>query len=187
MNNTDISSLQQNTMDIMFEIIKIVIPATLVFLAAFFTIKGFLENDTRRRELDLRRGNQATITPLKLQAYERIIIFLERINPNVMVVRVNKHGTTAQQLHLELIKTIRTEYEHNLSQQIYMSAGAWELVKNAKEEITKLINITATKVANDAPANDLAMMILNVTANLGKKLPSDVAIEFIKKEVNQSF
>jgi len=100
---------------------------------------------------------------------------------------VNKQGFTVHQLHLELIKTIKGEYEHNLSQQIYMSYGAWELVKNAKEEIIKLINISATKVPHDAPGNDLAMMILNVTANLGKKLPNDIAIEFIKKEVNQSF
>jgi hypothetical protein len=62
-----------------------------------------------------------------------------------------------------------------------MSYGAWELVKNAKEEIIRLINISATKVPHDAPGNDLAMMILNVTANLGKKLPNDIAIEFIKK------
>lgn len=174
-------------MDIMFEIIKIVIPASLVFCAAYFTLRGFLDNDHRRREMELRRANQATITPLKLQAYERIVIFLERINPNTMVVRVNKIGMTAQQLHMELIKTIKTEYEHNLSQQIYMSAGAWELVKTAKEEITKLINISATKMANEAPGNDLAMTILNVTANLGKKLPNDIALDYIKKEVNQSF
>jgi hypothetical protein len=68
-----------------------------------------------------------------------------------------------------------------------MSYGAWELVKNAKEEILKLVNISATKLAHDAPGNDLAMMILNITSGLGKKLPSDVAIDAIKREVNQVF
>ncbi len=174
-------------MDIVFEIIKIVIPGSLVFLAAFFTIKGFLENDQNRRLMELRQSNQSTITPLKLQAYERIVIFLERTNPNMLVVRVNKQGFTSQQLHMELIKTIKSEYEHNLSQQIYISHNAWELVKNAKEEVTKLINISATKVAQDSQGNELAMMILNITANLGKKLPSDVALEYIKKEVGQIF
>lgn len=174
-------------MDIFFEILKLLIPAGIVFITTYFVMKGFFENDQRKREYELRKGNQATISPLRLQAYERIVILLERMNPNTLVVRVNKNGMTAQQLHLELIKAIKSEYEHNLSQQIYMSAGAWELVKNAKEEIIKLINITSTKVAHDQPSNDLAMMILNISSNLGKKLPSDMAIEYIKKEINQIF
>jgi len=174
-------------MDSVFEILKIILPAGLVFLAAFFTIKNFLDSDQRRRDHELRKSGQAMISPLRLQAYERIVIFLERANPNTLVVRVNKHGMTSHQLHLELIKTIKSEYEHNLSQQIYMSYGAWELVKTTKEEIIKLINISSTKVAHDSPSNELAMMVLNITSNLGKKLPNDIAIEFIKKEINNIF
>ena len=174
-------------MDAFIEILKIILPAGAVFAAAFLIVKKFLDNDQKRRDQEIKKNNQASITPLRLQAYERIVIFLERVNPNTLVVRINKNGMTAHQFHLELIKTVKSEYEHNLSQQIYMSYGAWELVKTTKEEIIKLINITATKVAHDANSNDLAMMILNVTANLGKKLPNDIALEYIKKEVNNLF
>ncbi len=174
-------------MDAFWEILKIVIPSGIVFATAYFSIRNFLESEERRREFEARKVNQAAITPLKVQAYERIVIYLERINPNTLVVRVNKMGMTAQQLHMELIKNIKSEYEHNLAQQIYISYGAWELVKNAKEELLKLINISATKVAHDAPASELAMMILNVVSGLGRKLPSEIAIEQIKKEVNQIF
>jgi hypothetical protein len=174
-------------MDAFTEIIKIVLPAGIVFLTTYFTVRNFLDSDRKKSELELRKDSQATITPLRLQAYERIVIFLERVNPNTLVVRVNKHGMTAHQLHLELIKTIKSEYEHNLSQQIYMSYGAWELVKTTKEEMIKLINISATKVPHEGPSNELAMMVLNVVANLGKKLPNDIAIEYIKKEINQNF
>jgi hypothetical protein len=174
-------------MDALWEILRIILPATAVFAAAFFTQKHFLDNDQERRNHELRKGGQSLITPLRLQAYERIVIFLERVHPNTIVVRVNKHGMSSHQLHLELIKTIKSEYEHNLSQQIYMSYGAWELVKTTKEEITKLINIAATKVAHDSPSNELAMMVLNISSNLDKKLPNDVALEYIKKEVGQIF
>lgn len=174
-------------MDAFIEILKIILPAGAVFAAAFFIVKRFLDNDQHKRELDLKKSNQSVMTPLKLQAYERIVIFLERINPNMLVVRVNRNGITSHQLHMELIKTIKSEYEHNLSQQIYMSRGAWELVKTTKEEIIKLINISSTKVAHDAPGNELGMMILNITANLEKKLPNDIALDYIKKEVNQLF
>ena len=94
---------------------------------------------------------------------------------------------SARQLHLELVTAIKTEYEHNLSQQIYLSAGAWELVKVSKEEIIQLVNISSSKVAHDSNSSELAMMILNITSNLGKKLPNDVAIDYIKKEIAQIF
>ncbi len=174
-------------MDAFIEILKIILPAGLVFLAVFFVIKSFLASEQKKREHELKKTNQNVVLPLKIQAYERVVIYLERINPNTLVVRVNKNGMNAQQLHMELIKTIKSEYEHNLSQQIYVSYGSWELVKTAKEELIKLINISSTKVHHDAPSNELAMMILNIAANLEKKLPNDVALEYVKKEVSHIF
>lgn len=174
-------------MNALVEILKIILPAGAVFVAVYFLVQRFLDNDQKRREFELKKSTQAAITPLKIQAYERIVIFLERIHPNSLVIRVNKHGLTAQQLQKELVTTIKTEYEHNLSQQIYMSYNAWELVKTAKEEIIKLINISASKVAADSNGSDLAIMILNITANVDKKLPNEVALEFVKKEVAQTF
>jgi hypothetical protein len=174
-------------MNALVEILKIMIPAGAVFAAAYFLVKRFLDNDQNRREYELKKVAQGTITPLKIQAYERIVILLERINPNSLVVRVNKNGMSSRQLHQELVASVKSEYEHNLSQQIYISAGAWELVKTSKEEIIQLINISSSKVAADSNSSELAMMILNITANLGKKLPNDVAIEYIKKEIAQNF
>ena len=174
-------------MDALIELLKIIIPAGAVFAASYFLVKRFLDNDEKRRELELKKAAQGTITPLRIQAFERVVIYLERINPNNLVVRVNKNGITARQLHLELVAAVKTEYEHNLSQQIYMSHNAWELVKNAKEEIVQLVNISSSKVASDANGSELAMMILNITANLGKKLPNEVALEYIKKEIAQTF
>lgn len=174
-------------MNSLVEILKILIPAGAVFAAAYFLVKRFLDNDQKRREHELKKSTLGTITPLKIQAFERIVIYLERINPNSLVVRVNKNGMSARQLQLELVSAVKTEYEHNLSQQIYLSSGAWELVKTSKEEIIQLINISSSKVAADANSSELAMMILNITANLGKKLPNDVAIDYVKKEIAQIF
>jgi hypothetical protein len=174
-------------MEYLFEVIKVTMPAVAVFVAAYLIVKSFLDNDQRRREGEIKKLNQASIIPLRLQAYERIIIYLERVSPSSLVLRVNKNGMTSQQLHLELIKTIKSEYEHNLSQQMYISPGAWELVKTTKEEIIKLINISSTKVPQENSSNDLAMMVINITSNLDKKLPNDIALAYIKKEVSQLF
>lgn len=174
-------------MEVLIEILKLVLPAAAVLLASFFLVNRFLESDQKKREYELKKTSQSIITPLKLQAYERIVIFLERIDPNSLVVRVNKHGMNAHQLHQELIRAIKSEYEHNLSQQIYISHSAWELVKNAKEEIIKAINISSTKVAHDSSSNELAMIILNLVANLDKKMPNQIALDYTKKEIAQLF
>ena len=173
-------------MNAIIELLKTLIPAVAVFAAAYFLVKRFLDNDQKRREHELKRTAQGLITPLKIQAYERIVIFLERINPNSLVIRVNKNGMNSRQLHSELITAVKTEYEHNLSQQIYISHGAWELVKNAKEEVVQLINISSSKVAVEANSSELAIMILNMTANLNKKLPNEIALEYLKKEIAQT-
>lgn len=173
-------------MNAFVELLKIIIPAGAVFAAAYFLVKRFLDNDQKRREHELKKSSQNIVTPLKITAYERIVIYLERINPNNLVLRVNKNGMTAKQLHNELVLAIKSEFEHNLSQQIYVSAGSWEMVKNAKEEVLQLVNISSSKVPADANSLELATMILSITANLGKKMPSELAIDYLKTEISQT-
>ncbi len=170
-------------MEPIIDLLKIVLPAAAVFLAAFFLVQRFLKDAQSRRDHELKKASLNLTTPQKIQAYERIVIYLERINPNNLVVRVNKHGMNSRQLHQELVNTIKAEYEHNISQQIFVSHNTWELVKTSKEEIIKLINISATKVPHDAPSNELAMMILNIVANIDKKMPNEIALEYAKKEI----
>jgi hypothetical protein len=174
-------------MEAIIDLLKIILPATVVFLAVYFLFQKFFKNETERREFEIKKAALNLTTPQKIQAYERIVIFLERVNPNNLVIRVNKHGITSRQLHQDLISTIKSEYEHNISQQIFVSHNTWELVKTAKEEIIKLINIAATKVPTDAPSNELAMMILNIVANLDKKMPNEIALDYAKKEIARIF
>jgi hypothetical protein len=174
-------------MEAIIDLLKIILPATVVFLAVYFLFQKFFKNETERREFEVKKASLNLTTPQKIQAYERIVIFLERVNPNNLVIRVNKHGITSRQLHQDLIATIKSEYEHNISQQIFVSHNTWELVKTSKEEIIKLINIAATKVPTDAPSNELAMMILNIVANLDKKMPNEIALDYAKKEIARIF
>ena len=168
------------------EILKILIPAAAVFAATFFIVKTFLNNENKRRDYDLRKSQMGLTTPIRLQAYERIIIFLERIEPTNLVLRINKAGMNSAQLHSDLLKTIKGEYEHNISQQIYISAGAWQLVKTAKEETLKLINISVTKIPDNAKGQDLAQIVLQIAAGV-EKTPTQIATEFLKREVAQHF
>ena len=173
-------------MDIFLELLKILIPAGAVFAATYFVVRTFLNNDQKRRDYELRKSQLNITTPIRLQAYERIILFLERIEPNNLVLRTNKAGITIPLLHSELVKAIKTEYEHNISQQIYVSANAWHLVKTAKEETIKLINISITKVPENAKGQELAQVILHIASGV-EKTPTQIANEFIKNEVAKYF
>ncbi len=172
-------------MDYLFEIVKIILPAAIVFLTAYYLVKNFLDHESRKKTLDLKLANQTVITPIRLQAYERVILFLERINPNSMVMRLNK-AVSAAAFQGELLKTIRSEFEHNLSQQIYMSNKSWEAVVKAKEETIKLINIASTKINADATGMELAQAVISVSSQL-TELPTKYAVDIIKREIGKEF
>ena len=173
-------------MDVILEMFKYILPSVVVFATSYYLVKSFLDNGSKKRLSELRMANQSNITPIRLQAYERVVLFLERISPNTLIMRINKSGMTAARLQSELIKNIRGEFEHNLSQQIYMSNAAWEMVKTSKEEVIKLINIAATKVPNGASGNDLSQAIIEISLQVDK-LPTIVTIEYIKREIAQYF
>jgi len=172
-------------MDRIFDIAMIILPSGIVFITTYYLVKNFLDHESRKKSIDLKLNNQTLITPIRLQAYERVVLFLERINPNGLIMRSNKVGT-ASQFQAELLKTIRAEFEHNLSQQIYMSSKAWEAVLKSKEETIKLINVASAKVNVDASAMELAQTIIAVSSQLSE-MPTKSAIDFIKKEIGKEF
>jgi hypothetical protein len=89
--------------------------------------------------MDIRSKSSKTVTPIRLQAYERVALFLERINPNSLVMRMHKPGMSARQLQSDLLQIVRAEFEHNMAQQIYMSPAAWKAIRAAKEETIKIL------------------------------------------------
>ncbi len=168
------------------EILKYTLPALIVLITAYLLIKLMIKNDGDRRNKEIILQNQKTITPLRLQAYERAILLLERISLDSIILRVNKQGMTSQKLQHEMLNAIRAEFEHNLSQQIYMSPQAWEVIKNAKINTVKLINTSVTEVKPDSPSIEFSTHILEKVMEM-EKSPTQVAIEFIKQEFNSLF
>lgn len=165
-----------------WEILKIVLPALIVFVTAYFLFRDMLENDRRRREFEFRVVHAKEMTPVKLQAYERLTLFLERITPESMLVRHSPQDLTVSQYHQILLITIRQEYEHNLSQQIYVSPILWETIRGAKEKLITLINRSAEELEQQVSAYELSKKIFN---KYHEENPAPVAIALtdLKKEV----
>ena len=175
-----------NWYEIVFEMLKYIVPLVVVFAFIYFILNNYLEENFKLRSLDLKLQNQEAITPIRMQAYERVVVYLERISPSALIMRIHKTGMSSRLLHAEMIKSIRSEYDHNIAQQIYMSNASWELVKSAKEEMIKLINTSAHKVNEHADGVELCKVLLDVTMNV-EKLPTQIALEYVKKEIRQSF
>ena len=128
------------------------------------------------------KEKEKVLIPLKLQAYERMVLFLERINPPNLLTREMQAGLAATQLQAILLKTLRDEYDHNMSQQLYISETCWEAIKTAREQVATLINTSATKVKQDDPAIKLANEILTGDFE-SKSDPIEKAMAAIKKEI----
>lgn len=171
-------------MESLTDILKITIPALIVFFTAWILLRNMIRNDQDKRRQEQILQNSRTVTPIKLQAYERIVLFLERISLESLLVRVSSSDMTAKQLHSALLTTIRSEFEHNLSQQIYMSPQAWEVVRNARSNMIKIINTEADKMAADSPGMALSKQLLESIMQLEKE-PTRVAIDYLKGEIGR--
>lgn len=158
-------------------------PSIVVFLTVMYMVKKYFNDEQDKRQNEIRLKNLNTTTPLRLQAYERFVLFLERISVENLLVRVNKPGFTCGQLHTELLTSIRAEFEHNLSQQIYISNKAWEMIKSARSNVVHLVNSNAEKMSPESPSINLSKAILEETMR-NEKLPTAEAILILKEELN---
>ena len=168
------------------EILKYVLPSLVVLAATYLIINRFFQRDVERERLTLAVENAKTVTPIRLAAYERLTLFLERINPQNLVVRVTQPGMTALELQRDLLTTIRAEYEHNLSQQIYVSENAWKAVTDIKELITQTVNQAAQTVPVDAKSSELGKKIIEIYSALQNE-PVSAAIGVLKSEITVIF
>jgi len=173
-------------MAVFLEILKYTVPAFIVFLTVWIMLRVWSKNEDQRRKKEFNMHISDDLLPVRLQAYERVILLLERISPDSMVMRISRNDYSARQLHQELLSNITSEYEHNLAQQTYLSTEAWEMVKVAKNQVINLINNAASELKPDAAGPTLGKLILERLTEL-KNPPSKVAIDFLKQEVKTLF
>lgn len=144
---------------VLLEIIKISVPALIVFFTVQTLLKQYLEKQYQLRLLDRQQGFQKISTPIRLQAYERLAMLCQRIELPNLISRLRTKEGTAAGLQLSLVMAVQQEFEHNVSQQIYISDQLWQIMNFAKAETITLINGIAEKVDSKAPASELASAI----------------------------
>jgi len=167
-------------------LLAIVLPATAVAVTSYFLLRNFLNSQEKQKLFSIKSENQKEALPLRLQAYERIMLMLERMRPGSLLFRVDSSGLTAAEFQGKLLSDIRNEFEHNLSQQIYLSVAVWPLITAAREEMVRLINSAALELSEDATGKDLAQLIFQKSVEQDI-LAVDKAGKALKAEVQQLF
>ncbi len=166
--------------DKIIELAFYTLPALITGGVTYYSFQTFSKNEENRRRFQLLKENQKQSLPLKLQAYERLALLLERINPTKLVIRVAPLGDDKMDYQNLLIHHIEQEYEHNLTQQIYITDECWTMIVTAKNTVIQIIRKTAmtTNVAN---AEQLREQLLNNV--LETESASTIALSYLKNEV----
>jgi len=167
------------TGDQIFQLFAYLLPSVVVGAIAFYFFRMHTNNEEGRRRFLLHKDSQQNTIPIRLQAYERMALFLERISIPSLVVRVAPKSTKKNEYENLLIKTIENEFEHNLSQQIYISDECWNIIKAAKSATIQMIRKAAMSETDSA--DKLREDILNET--MDRQSPSATALSFVKREI----
>jgi hypothetical protein len=164
--------------------------ATLALAGVIFylLVKRYFDNQQKERllqmKIDERRETLKVVTPIRLQAYERMALFLERISPDSLVLRCYQPGMDLKLLQGVMTKNIRDEWEHNLSQQVYLDPAVWAHIREAKDEMINLVNSSAVTLTD---TDDPTRLAASIFASAAQHLPTDKALEELHKEINELF
>ncbi len=165
------------------DIIGFTIPAIITSGTAYYFFKTFSKEQENLRKFDIYKENQKQALPIRLQAYERMTLFLERINPNKLILRVTPTSDNKVDYFRLLEASIDQELDHNLTQQIYISNDAWAIVLTAKQAIIKVLQQTT---ANQEVQNSEDFRKAVLTHMIEMESPTDTAIAFLKNELAES-
>jgi hypothetical protein len=171
---------------LIFGLLTYLLPALVLYFIARMVVGAYLGNEGQKREAAIKAGNRDTTLPLRLQAYERLTLLLERISPQQAINRVMQPGLSATQFQVLLTQNIREEFEHNAAQQVYISQQGWVLIRSAKEEVIRLINTASSETGSRATASELALLIMEKSLEWEQN-PFQAAMEQLKKEAEGLF
>lgn len=166
------------------ELLSYTLPAIITGIVALYFFKYHIANEDKRRNLVLHKKKQNLTLPIRLQAYERLTLFLERIGPSKLLVRVKPTGTNSINYHNKLIQSIEQEFEHNLAQQIYITDSGWNAIVTAKNAVIQNIRTSAANTTIES-AEQLRENIIQ--SSMDGESPTQLALSLLKSEIRKLF
>ncbi len=168
---------------VILEIIKVTVPALIVFFTVYHLLKQYLDSQYKTQMLDFKQNQQKTTIPLRLQAYERLSLFCERISIPNLVLRLRGENMTTGELRMAMMIAIQKEFEHNITQQVYVSDQLWQIIKIARDDVVNVINLLFEEHDPNSDAREYGRAMFEYLQQRSL-LPLDKALEAIKKEAS---
>ncbi|RYE16223.1 MAG: hypothetical protein EOP42_34305, partial [Sphingobacteriaceae bacterium] len=169
-----------------FDILRLTISGLLVVMAAFYIGKPYLERLEQKQLIGLKQTFTKETLPLRLQAYERLFLLIDRINPSNILVRLNNPEFSAGELHYLVIAEIRNEFQHNITQQLYVSDTAWQITKRVKNDTLMLMNGAIKALPPEASGLEFCRLVLE-QLNQMENSPYEAAATLIREQAEQLF
>ncbi|MEM1321668.1 MAG: hypothetical protein AAGG75_15530 [Bacteroidota bacterium] len=166
---------------VVLEIIKITVPALIVYFTVQTLLKQYLDNRYKLEMLDYKQNQQKTTIPLRLQAYERLSLFCERIAIPNLVLRLRTEKMSAGELRLAMMIAVQKEFEHNITQQVYVSDQLWQIIKIARDDVINVINVVYQNTDPASDARDYSRAMFTELQNR-EMAPLEKALVAVKKE-----
>ena len=170
----------------LLDILKFTLAGIGTVYAAFYLIKPYLDKAEGLQLMELKKAISNQTLPLRLQAYERIVLFIERVNPANMLVRLNGTGLSAAELYSVVASEIRTEFQHNITQQVYVSSRAWMVVTRVKDDTLGVVTNAVKALPETATALDLSKTVLAHLSHLQDN-PYEIALKIVREDMEALF
>ncbi|MBQ7192104.1 MAG: hypothetical protein IJS00_04440 [Paludibacteraceae bacterium] len=166
------------------QIIGFTIPALVVFACVWVVLGYQYRAEDKKRLWELQRASAKEITQIRLRAYERLVLLLERTEPEHLLVDMDINSLSIIDMQRSLLRTVRMEFDHNLSQQVYVSDRVWEHILQARDEMASFISTMAQQMPKDSTSLQYAQVLLTAYRNNGIT-PHQTALNLIKEEARQ--
>lgn len=175
-----------NIPSILTEAAPLTIAGVITVSVGYLLVKADLQTYFKLKNPVQKQDESTALLPLRLQAHERLIVFIERINPANLFVRLHQQGISIRELQALILNEIRAEYQHNVTQQLYVTERTWNVVRSLKDDTLAMINNVVQGLPEDSSGIDLSKKVLQHIAGIADN-PYDLTIDLIKKDIHQLF
>ncbi|WP_245584810.1 hypothetical protein [Pedobacter glucosidilyticus] len=183
-NFTNTLQFRMDALTFLLDVLKYTLSGFFVILGSYFLFKSQFDAYYNLKELEYRSSVLKDVLPLRLQAYERMTLFIERINPSNLLLRLHVSGMSAKEMQNLILTEVRAEYQHNLAQQIYLTNDAWQIIKRVKDDTISIINSAVKNLPADASAVDLSKVVFSRLDSIEEN-PYELALLVIKKDIQE--
>lgn len=172
--------------EFIFDILKIAIPGLIIYVTVDSLLRRHFQNEAGIRAAKAKEEQRGTLLPIQLQAYERLMLYLERVAPENLFPRLHEPGIPVGALHMQVIASIQQEFEHNLSQKLYVTEEAWKATLQAKDDMTAMYQAAFKKMPQTGGVADYIQETQNLMEEFGVH-PTQLAALVLKDQLNGLF